>query len=574
MLLVLASKRWRVNPWKGLLDSYTLERMRAKIFVIAALVGAPLLHLWDLMIRITAVVPHGIDAFENAWRFWWLGTALELGQNPYFCSYLFFPDGHHLGLYNLNLLYAPALLPFFGKAPSLDQAVLVSNVCTALTFYFSMFCSYWMLRQVRLNQAAAVIGAFMISFASHRILELASLNLESTFWISLLVGSAINRSSKPLVVLGRVGIVAGAFFSSLTVLMIVQGLGLAFAIESAVRGKMTYAIRGWIVPLLIGCLLPLPVLLDMTLHEAGDLMFESPLKASARMSAAPGELLRPTSTSWLGKALPSIAIHRLSRPHRTHLSWLSIALALPGIFIVMRRRQYRFLIVLMISFFVLALGPRVEVASHQIPLPYAMIQLLGEPFTFFRTPYRFIYVVTTLMGLFAAVSLDWLFNKLSGRTSLRAAVACLIGMLTFAFQHEQLQLGTFEHVRNQNEWIAQHTPKERGTLFLPSRQHSIRTAQRPFQIVSGSPLTGTVIPRIRMNSARTYQESKLLQRLIDDQDSLLNEHKLSELRAFGVGAICTTTQYLHGRPGLVALLKAAQVEIVEQSGRVVVVLAS
>lgn len=71
--------------------------------VIALYTVLAVLMTWPLSAKLSyAVSGEGVDTWQNIWNLWWLKEALLHSHNPFFTTYVQYPDGTSLLLHTLN----------------------------------------------------------------------------------------------------------------------------------------------------------------------------------------------------------------------------------------------------------------------------------------------------------------------------------------------------------------------------------------------------------------------------------------------------------------------------------------
>lgn len=138
----------------------------------------------------THVTGDGGDDPALAWNLWWVRYALfDLGANPIFTDFMFFPIGLNLAFYTLTYLNAFLSIPFqftLGLVPAV-------NLNLVLSFTLSGFGAYLLVKYLlRHTEAlamqadeAAFIAGLVYAFSSNKFLyaSLGQFNIASSHWI-------------------------------------------------------------------------------------------------------------------------------------------------------------------------------------------------------------------------------------------------------------------------------------------------------------------------------------------------------------------------------------------------------
>lgn len=167
-------------------------RTRRDLAVLLAYFFLTLVLTYPLILNFTThVAGDGSDDPALAWNLWWVRYALlDLGTNPIYTDYMFYPIGLNLGFYTLTYLNAFLSIPFqfvFGLIPA-------ANVNLILSFTLSGFGAYllmtYLLRDLSSQPslamtAACVITGLVYAFSANKFLyaSLGQFNIASSQWI-------------------------------------------------------------------------------------------------------------------------------------------------------------------------------------------------------------------------------------------------------------------------------------------------------------------------------------------------------------------------------------------------------
>jgi len=159
--------------------------------VLLCYVGLSLLLTWPLALHFASHVPgNGIDDPSLAWNLWWAKHALvDQPQNPFACSWIFWPVGINLAFYTLTLLNGVLSIPLqsvMGVAPAYNLLLLSSFVLGGYGAYLfcRAVCSAVGARDHKARLACFLAGAFY-AFASAKIFyaALGQGNVASSQWV-------------------------------------------------------------------------------------------------------------------------------------------------------------------------------------------------------------------------------------------------------------------------------------------------------------------------------------------------------------------------------------------------------
>jgi hypothetical protein len=114
---------------------------------IIALVGYLVLTLimtFPLVTEFTTAIPgDGFDGWQNYWNLWWVKKALlDLGTNPFFCDYVYYPTGASLYFHTLNIFNGLLTVPVqavFGLTVAYNFVVVFSFVVGGYGTYLLVY---------------------------------------------------------------------------------------------------------------------------------------------------------------------------------------------------------------------------------------------------------------------------------------------------------------------------------------------------------------------------------------------------------------------------------------------------
>ncbi len=380
------------------------------------------------------------DASQNVWNVWWTGWALEHGQNPYWSSMLYYPQGVQMYLQTLNLPSTLAVQPVH----ALVGPVAAYNVSVLLACALTGYGTFLLVRAFVPGMAIPFLcGALLMAGPFHLMkIQTNQLNLVSMQWLPLFFLALVwldrqaehrddpvhHASYRPQT------IAAIARHPTFAVLFAVAMFSLAaltdwyWGLICAIYALLwmglrlvttpTYAVLVrrymWFGAGVLVCLAP--VFLGIARVDAAD------IPAMGNLSTWQG-YVAGYSADALGLFFPSV-FHPLGGEWARHLlanvspgyapdgwyvaaGWVLLACAAWGIW-VSWRTHWRLLIIAAVAW-VLSLGPSLRVAGVDtgMPLPYAIIQhvpLLGMA----RRPSHFAAIVFVLAAVFAGIGLHQL----------------------------------------------------------------------------------------------------------------------------------------------------------------------
>jgi hypothetical protein len=346
----------------------------------------------------------GIDNTIFVWSFAWWPHAILSGMNPFVTHALYAQDG-------VNLLWTssvPTLALAFAPVTLLAGPIASFNLAALLLPALAAWTAYWLCFVLTRSVWASLVGGYLFGFSSFVLAhqQLAHLNLTGCFLLPL-IALAIVRYVRGEWSRRRLAIVFGALMAlqlgistevALTAtLMIVLGLVLAFAIVPSVRPRLRGLAPGLAAGYALGA------------------VFAAPFTVYALIGfPSTGFVQDPVGTDLLNVIVPTpvnglVGDESLSHRPYFNLHESAIFLGLPVLAIVAlyawRWRHSRwtwFLVSGLLLSIVLALGPRLRVAGHDLgPLPWKLLEKL-RVFEDVRTP-RFGEYVALASALIVAL---------------------------------------------------------------------------------------------------------------------------------------------------------------------------
>jgi len=184
---------------------------------------------WSLLENLNgAVIGFDIDALINPWADWWTWRALtEPNQSLWYTDMLFYPYGANLVFHSfshLNTAVALALTPIAGPIPAYNLAILLNYALSGLAMYQLV---YYLTR----SNTAGLLAGIIFAFNSLNQFQGAHPVLVSIWclpWVTLGFFHAVRENSVKWAIFTAVMVAAGAFASSL--LLVMMGLWLLFLV--------------------------------------------------------------------------------------------------------------------------------------------------------------------------------------------------------------------------------------------------------------------------------------------------------------------------------------------------------
>ncbi len=120
------------------------------------------------------------DYLQGLWNFWWFRESLvELGRNPYFTDYLFYPTGISLAFHTLSITNAAMALPLL----SVVDLATAYNIVYLVTFVLSGLGSYLLVHDLTGNRQAAFLSGIVLAFCPYHFVKSYQIWAASLEWM-------------------------------------------------------------------------------------------------------------------------------------------------------------------------------------------------------------------------------------------------------------------------------------------------------------------------------------------------------------------------------------------------------
>ena len=435
---------------------------RKQAIHVAVLVTYALLALaltWPLVLHLGSHVPGSdtwaFDEYTFVWNTWWFRySLLELGQDPLYTGYTFYPLGISLALYTYNLFNAVVALPL-----ALLPLPAISNLTFLLTTVLTAYGAFLLVRYLvahgprspasadgqgpaagrqaipATGTLAAFLAGLIYAFGSYRMVYAAigHYDMWSTAWIpfyTLFFLRTVGPGGRP-----RHAVLAGltfalAMFNEMifgVFLAMLSAILLAFALARRGQAGASRPGRGLVLRLatmvLVAALLYAPVLLPILREMAAGYELAGWGDAE-RLSADLVGLVTPTALhpldgDWAGALRQAReGTGRFRDVNTVFLGWAGLALAAVGV-LAYRRRLAAWITSLAV-FVTFALGPLLQINGRSafdldgltvnVPLPFILLHYLPLVKAN-RVPNRFSVVLMLALAVLAAFGALWLLGK-------------------------------------------------------------------------------------------------------------------------------------------------------------------
>ena len=391
----------------------------------------------------TAIPGDGFDGWQNYWNLWWVKKALlDLGTNPFFCNYVYYPTGASLYFHTLNIFNGLFTLPV--------QMVLgltgAYNFVVIFSFVMGGYGTYLLVYRLGANRLAAFVGGLVFTFSPYHFAHLLGhMQLISLEWLPFYVlctvkalghdpGPGRSPSSPgdeavagkfhlkalPQLCCGLAHSWLAAVFLVLTFLCewgyYVMYLAI-FTLLSTIyeiwkQRRIWKPVVGAGLIWLLFIVLMSPILVPMVseaIHTAGYLTpaFEQSLALSADLLAffTPNEM-HPLWGDWARAWSERFTTTTSER--MVFAGYVPLALGVLALW--KSRRRAGFWALNLLAFFILALGPVLHVGGQAVfaPLPYLGLYRLLPFVRLSRSISRFDVMVMLSLAVLTGLGVRWL----------------------------------------------------------------------------------------------------------------------------------------------------------------------
>jgi hypothetical protein len=423
--------------------------LRRHLGVLAAYAALTVLFTWPLAAQFGRAVPGGGDAWQHIWNLWWMRTALvDLHTDPFYTTYLYYPQGVSLLFHTLVPLESALTVPF--QLLGVDLVPLYNGVL-ALSFVLAGYGTWLLVRDLTGNDGAAFVAGFAFAFCPYHLGHLLGhMNLASLQWIPLYLWALLRAAGPPGAPFdphvrradGRLdwrpfgwAALAGLFLAAnaFTEWTYVAFLGIFTAVYLLWRLLVDGRRAGWrtwpagVVPLLALALvfgvLAGPLLVRTAQAQVGQDWMKLPPRETLVYSSDLVDSFLPSALHpFLGgpaRALEQRFPARNTAERAVYLGYTPILLALLALWLI-RRRGVLFWALTAAFTWSLSLGPILHVLGRAnftpygatVPLPYLVLSTLVPGFSVMRVPSRFVVLTSLALAVLVGYALAALSARL------------------------------------------------------------------------------------------------------------------------------------------------------------------
>jgi hypothetical protein len=468
-------------------------------WAIPLYVGLTLAMTYPLMTRLGShYAGTGGDLFIFPWNDWWCRKCLLEGLNPYFTTWLYYPQGVSLVYHNfawLNTALWLPLAPVVGSVAAYNL-IFLFNIALGGIGMFAL-ARYW-----TGDQRAAFLAGLVYAFWPCRMSHYNHPNMISTGWIPLSL-LFVMRTIRERNRLGPA--LWGGLLLALVGLARWQHLifGMGFVVLYLVW-SVVWERRCWDR----STVLHLALLFGLALALMAPLLF--PLVKAQLVGGEYGEDLLSTDAASYSIDLVSYFVpdrsHALFRPwlsglwsemrRGSYLGYGALVLAAMG---VLKGPRGRWLwAAIAIGLLVMGLGPALQVAGREtaLTLPYAWVES-WLPVQTIRHPNRFAVYLGLPMALLAAAGAAWLLRR-----ARRGWVPYVALGLLLLFEYSPLPFPTVQPTVPPFYFRLAQEEGDFAILDLPMESRTVDKLYMYYATVHGKRLAGGHVSRLPPSAYR------------------------------------------------------------------------
>ena len=392
-------------------------------------------------------IPGWADAYQFLWILWWFKKALLSFANPYYTTYMFYPNGVNLAFTELTPFNSIASIPL----QQLFGLVVTYNILWIFSFIVSGYGTFLLVKYLTRDSRAAFVSGLIFAFCPYHFAHgIGHLNLITTEWIPfflLFFIKTLNEDKKIN------AIYAGMFLllvtlSSYYYLIYLSSFILLYLFyhywserNGLVRGtveRLTIMIASFGI---IGLPFLYPLLKELLTVKSGYMYVGGFVEFSADLVG----FFIPTIFHPLFRGIVSPIYSNFTGNLAENTVFIGYTVLLLSAVALMKSkdRETKFWAVSALTFFILSLGPILHVngivtlhlgiRNLNIPLPYFILQHIPL-FSLARVPSRWVILLMLSLSILSGSGLKFIFEslktksfcKIDSRTILTLVISIII----------------------------------------------------------------------------------------------------------------------------------------------------
>jgi hypothetical protein len=166
------------------------KRYTHHIIALIGYLGLTLIMTFPLVTELTTAIPgDGFDGWQNYWNLWWVKKALlDLGTNPFFCDYVYYPTGASLYFHTLNIFNGLLTVP----VQAIFGWTVAYNFVVVFSFVVGGYGTYLLVYRLRVSKLAAFVAGLVFTFSPYHFAHLLGhMQLISLEWLPFYVLFAV-----------------------------------------------------------------------------------------------------------------------------------------------------------------------------------------------------------------------------------------------------------------------------------------------------------------------------------------------------------------------------------------------
>lgn len=374
-------------------------------------------------------IPGGYDAYQFLWILWWFKKAFLSFSNPYYTTYMFYPNGVNLAFTELTPFNSIVSIPL----QQLFGLVAAYNILWLFSFIASGYGTFLLVKYLTKDPRAAFVSGLIFAFCPYHFAHgMGHLNLITTEWIPFFVLFFIKTLKEDKKINA---IYAGVFLllvtlSSYYYLIYLSSFILLYLFyqywserNSLVQGMVE---RLTILLVSFGIIaLPFlyPLFKELLTAKSGYMYGGEFVEYSADLVG----FFIPTVFHPIFKGIvsPIYANFTGNGAENTVFIGYTVLLLSAVALLKSKNKDVKFWAVSALTFFILSLGPILHVngivtlhlgiRNLQIPLPYFILQYIPL-FSLARVPSRWVVLLMLSMSILSGFGLKFIFESLKNKS--------------------------------------------------------------------------------------------------------------------------------------------------------------
>lgn len=184
------------------------NRLTPNIYIVCAYIFLTIIFVHKVIIEI----PTNGDAFQFLWSMWWFKKAILDFTNPYFTTYLFYPNGVSLAFSAITPFNSVLSIPF----QSIFGLVWTYRILILISFIFAGYGTYLLTKYLTGNMTVSFISGLIFMFSPYHFAHIwgGHLNIATIEWIPFYVLSLFKTARESR----QINIIYSSFFLLLVAL--------------------------------------------------------------------------------------------------------------------------------------------------------------------------------------------------------------------------------------------------------------------------------------------------------------------------------------------------------------------